>query len=128
MPRRSSLMTRDRVATEAAVELPELLFDRAELVSLDAQLDREWLVTNGLGGYASSSLCCANTRRYHGVLVAALSPPLGRTVLLARLDEELECGGQRCRLDTAEFQDGTIYPAGHQLLQRFVLHGNVPYW
>jgi len=108
--------------------LPELSFEREELAHLDFQLDREWLVTNGIGGYASSSLCCANTRRYHGLLVAALHPPVGRTVMLARLDEELEVAGRRVRLDTAEFHDGTIYPEGYRLLQRFALYGTVPVW
>ncbi|HET9426679.1 MAG TPA: amylo-alpha-1,6-glucosidase [Gemmatimonadaceae bacterium] len=49
--------------------------------------DTEWLVTNGLGGYASSSVSCGNTRRYHGLLVAALPNPYGRMVMLSQLDE-----------------------------------------
>src|SRR5512134_3840775 len=51
---------------------------------------REWLVTNNLGGYASASVTTANTRRYHGLLVAALNPPVGRAVLLSKLEEALE--------------------------------------
>lgn len=50
---------------------------------------REWLATNGIGGYASSSLAGANTRRYHGLLVPAFAPPLGRAVLLSKLEEEV---------------------------------------
>ncbi len=49
---------------------------------------REWLVTNGIGGYASGTVAGLLTRRYHGLLMAALKPPLGRTLLLAKLDEK----------------------------------------
>lgn len=111
-----------------SAHLAELTFEREELADLSFQLDREWLVTNGIGGYASSSLCCANTRRYHGLLVAALHPPAGRTVMLARLDEELEIQGERIQLGTAEFHDGTIHPQGYRLLERFALSGTVPVW
>ena len=50
---------------------------------------REWLVTNGIGGFASGTVAGLNTRRYHGLLLAALNPPLGRTMILARLDEQV---------------------------------------
>ncbi len=50
---------------------------------------REWLLTNGLGGYASSSLSGANTRRYHGLLVAALNPPAGRMVMVSKIEETI---------------------------------------
>ena len=55
--------------------------------------EKEWLVANGLGGYAAGTLIGANTRKYHGVLVAAHDPPAGRTLHLAKVDERLECGG-----------------------------------
>jgi glycogen debranching enzyme len=51
---------------------------------------REWLCTNGIGGFASGTAAGLLTRRYHGLLVAALQPPLGRTVLVAKLDEAVE--------------------------------------
>ena len=54
----------------------------------------EWLETNGLGGYASASVTGANTRKYHGLLVAALHPPVGRTVLINKLDEQVEADNQ----------------------------------
>src|SRR4051812_3162259 len=57
--------------------------------SADEALHHEWLVTNGLGGYASGTLCGAATRRYHGILVAALPAPLGRVMMLNHLSEEL---------------------------------------
>src|SRR5690606_3134258 len=61
----------------------------------DRLLTREWLVTNGLGGYASGSVAGAVTRRYHGLLVAALPAPLGRTVMLNYLAEDLGLPGGR---------------------------------
>ena len=54
----------------------------------NAFLAREWLVTNGLGGYASQSLLCAPTRRYHGLFVPDLPAPWGRTVMIPRFDDE----------------------------------------
>ena len=56
---------------------------------VQAGLNREWLVTNGLGGYASGSIVGATTRCYHGLLVAALRPPVERTVLGTKIDEEV---------------------------------------
>lgn len=67
----------------------DISFDASSLQNLDFSLQREWIVTNGLGGYASATLCSANTRRYHGLLVAALNPPVGRCVLLSKLEETL---------------------------------------
>ncbi|RDV84194.1 amylo-alpha-1,6-glucosidase [Ammonifex thiophilus] len=68
--------------------------------------EREWLVTNGLGGFASGTLVGANTRRYHGLLVAALNPPVRRCLLLAKLDERLTCGGVTYNLATNCTRDG----------------------
>ncbi len=55
----------------------------------DAEQQREWIVTNGLGGYASGTVCGVPTRRYHGLLIAALPSPLGRTMMLNRLHEQV---------------------------------------
>ena len=68
---------------DTIIERPLVAFGREVCGDLDAGVRREWLVTNGLGGYASSTLPGVNTRRYHGLLVAALTPPVGRTVLVA---------------------------------------------
>src|SRR3990172_579085 len=73
------------------------------LNNLNQALEREWLVKNGIGGYASSSLVGANTRSYHGLLVASLPPPWGRQALLAKLDEELEVEAQTYQLATNEY-------------------------
>ena len=75
---------------------------------------REWLVGNGLGGYASSTLCGSNTRAYHGLLVAALQPPKDRWLLLAFLDEEIEGHHLACHQ-----YPGAIYPQGYQYIREF---------
>jgi glycogen debranching enzyme len=62
-------------------------FGREICGNLSSAETREWLVTNGIGGYASGTVAGLLSRRYHGLLVAALQPPLGRTLLLAKLDE-----------------------------------------
>jgi len=87
--------------------------------TLEQALAAEWLYTNGLGGYASSTLCGCNTRRYHGLLVAALEPPVKRTVLVSKLDETLWVGQIPFELGTNEFRDGTFHPRGQQYLARF---------
>src|ERR1700674_122312 len=63
-------------------------WDGAQM-SRELLLNREWLVTNGLGGYASGTIAGAITRRYHGLLIAALSAPLGRTVMLSHVAEQV---------------------------------------
>src|SRR3712207_5374941 len=62
-------------------------------------VSREWLVTNGLGGYASGTVANIITRRYHGLLIAALPNPLGRVVLLNHLWERVRVGDTRVSLD-----------------------------
>jgi predicted glycogen debranching enzyme len=89
-------------------------------------LDREYLLTNGLGGYSSSSILGCDTRRYHGLLVAALKPPLDRRVLLSHLDEILVLAGQRHSLSTVEYRDG-FFPGGYTLLEEFCLDP-LPMW
>jgi predicted glycogen debranching enzyme len=81
---------------------------------------REWLETNGLGGFASSTLAGLNTRRYHGLLVAATRPPVGRTVLLSKLEETLVVAGRRYELSANQYP-GAVYPRGHQFMTRFRL-------
>jgi predicted glycogen debranching enzyme len=103
-----------------------LTFDREICRNLDAVLQREWLVTNGLGSYASGTVAGANTRRYHGLLVAALRPPVARTVLVAKVDEEVEYDQRTFYLGTNEYQDGTIHPGGFVHLERFTLEDGLP--
>jgi glycogen debranching enzyme len=81
---------------------------------------KEWLETNGLGGYASSTVEGMNTRRYHGLLVAALAPPIGRAVLLAKCEETLFLEGQPYELGCNQYP-GVVHPRGFQYLQEFRL-------
>jgi predicted glycogen debranching enzyme len=80
----------------------------------------EWLITNGLGGYSSSTVCGSNTRRYHGLLIAALKPPVGRMMLLQKLEETLMVGNKTCRLSVNEYP-GAIYPTGYEYMDGFRL-------
>jgi predicted glycogen debranching enzyme len=89
---------------------------------------REWLVTNGLGGYASGTVSGVLTRRYHGLLVAARRPPVARTVTLAKIDVEVDYDGARYALGANEYADGTIHPGGFRHLQSFAVEGTVPTW
>lgn len=90
-------------------------------------LDHEWLVTNGLGGYASGSIVGATTRSYHGLLIAALRPPVERYVLVNNLDEEVTFpGGETLQLGVNEYEDGTIHPHGMDYLISFTLEGDIP--
>ncbi|MDQ6671680.1 MAG: glycogen debranching enzyme N-terminal domain-containing protein, partial [Chloroflexota bacterium] len=95
---------------------------------LTAALRREWLVTNGLGGYASGTVAGVNSRQYHGLLVAALVPPVERTVLVGGSIDWVEYDGHRYPLSTHEYGDGTIDPRGHRYIQSFELEGTVPVW
>jgi len=85
-------------------------------------------VTNGLGGYASGTVALANTRRYHGLLVASLAPPAGRTLLVAKFDASVEYDGGRYELCANEFAGGTIAPQGFVHIESFALRGTIPTW
>jgi len=82
-----SARTRSRPRPGSPIDAPLVTFGREICGDLAAGLRREWLVTNGLGGYASGTLAGVLTRRYHGILVAALAPPVGRTMLVGGLVE-----------------------------------------
>jgi predicted glycogen debranching enzyme len=82
--------------------------------------EREWLETNGIGGYASGTISGTNTRRYHGLLVAATTPPLGRMVLLSKFEETLVVDGERFELSSNRYP-GIIHPQGHQFISEFRL-------
>ena len=81
---------------------------------------REWLETNGIGGFASSTITGLNTRRYHGLLTAALNPPSDRKVLLSKLEETLVIDGNRHELSCNQYPDA-VYPQGHLYLEEFRL-------
>ena len=100
--------------------------EAAVLHDLDSAIQREWLVTNGIGGYASGTVTGINTRRYHGLLVAALNPPLGRSVLLAKVDELVSVGGHTLEIGANEFHPDVIHPQGYTMLESVHLEGQVP--
>jgi len=91
-------------------------------------VEREWLVTNGLGGYAAGTIAGVLTRRYHGLLVAALQPPVGRSLLLAKVDEVVTYNGLMYPLFTNRWHDGELEPEGYLHLERFRLEGTTPVW
>ena len=95
-------------------------FGRDVCASLDEALTREWLETNGIGGFASSTIIGLNTRRYHGLLVAATKPPVGRLVLLSKLEETLIVGADRFELSANRYP-GVVYPQGYRFLSEFRL-------
>lgn len=89
---------------------------------------REWLVTNGFGGYASGTVAGQLSRRYHGLLVAALNPPLGRTLLVSNFEETISFDDQTYHLYTRQMHSGDIQPSGFLNLERFHLEGTTPVW
>jgi predicted glycogen debranching enzyme len=89
---------------------------------------REWLVTNGIGGFAMGTIAGSLTRRYHGLLVAALKPPLGRTLLLANLDELAVLREEEYKLYTSRWASGDVDPEGYRFLEGFRLEGTTPVW
>lgn len=101
---------------------------RGDLATFDLASNREWLVTNGLGGFASGTVGEANTRRYHGLLVAALAPPLGRTMTVAKLDVTARYCDNDYPLTSNEFADGSVEPPGYRHIERFRLEYGLPVW
>ena len=116
--------------------MPQKLFDFGREVCgyLPTAERREWLVTNGIGGFASGTIAGTLTRRYHGLLLAALQPPLGRTLLLTKLEETAEYdgiypgSGRFYPHDNNHWASGVIEPKGHHHIQRFHLEGTTPVW
>ena len=96
-------------------------FGKGEWRSFERGIEKEWLVTNGLGGYASATIIGANTRKYHGLLVASLSPPVRRTLLLAKLEERVAAGGRIYNLATNQ-TDGGVTEFGFVHLQQVSLN------
>jgi glycogen debranching enzyme len=89
---------------------------------------REWLVTNGLGSFASGTVAGILTRRYHGLLIAALEPPRKRTLLVTKVDEIASVGGETFMLGANRWRGGAVDPQGYTLLESFRLEGGVPFW
>jgi len=103
-------------------------FGREVCGNLEAAESREWLVTNGIGGYASGTIAGSMTRRYHGLLVAALQPPARRTQMVAWIDEFVRSGGAEFALATHRWASGAVEPTGFQHIEELRLEGTVPVW
>ncbi len=103
-------------------------FGREVCGNLDAAEAREWIVTNGIGGFASGTIAGCLTRRYHGLLIAALQPPVGRTQLVAGLDEIVRYAGAEYPLATHQWASGAVDPKGFLNIQSFRLEGMTPVW
>lgn len=103
-------------------------FGRSICSHLPAAESREWLVTNGIGGYACGTVAGHLTRHYHGLLVAALHPPVGRTLLLTRLEETVDYRQQQTPLYTNRWADHAMSPMGYPSIESFQLEGAIPCW
>ena len=107
---------------------PLLSFGRDLCCDLNEADSREWLVANGIGGFASGTISGILTRRYHGLLIAACKPPLDRKLLFTKLDETVIYGGETFELFANRWSDGSVNPTGFQLIEQFHLDGTMPVW
>lgn len=113
----------------AHVPLATTLIDLGRVVcNSDAAFNREWLVTNGVGGYAAGTIGGVRTRRYHGLLIAATTPPAERTFLLGESSPTAIYRGVRYSLAANEWKNGSLSPMGHLWLQRFYYEESMPVW
>ena len=87
----------------------------------------EWLTVNGVGGFASGTVCGANARRYHALLIAALPPPYGRMTLLSKVEETVIIGGERYELAANKYADHSVFPDGWRYIAEFAVWP-VPTW
>jgi predicted glycogen debranching enzyme len=99
----------------------QVRFDAKICRDLTRSSKKEWLLANGLGGYAMSTISGLNTRRWHGLLVAAMRPPVGRVVVLSKMEEALELAAGPLALDT-NFYPGVVHPRGFENLESFALY------
>jgi predicted glycogen debranching enzyme len=98
--------------------LPKMTLDRNVLSNLEKSISLEWVVANGLGGYASSTILGVNTRKYHGLLVPSFNPPVDRRVVLSKVDEHVLIEEEAYPLGTNEFIHG-FHPQGYRHLEGF---------
>ena len=105
-----------------------IVFGPGSCGALDEASKREWLVADGLGGYAMGTAGTLRTRCYHGLLVVAVHGPADRMMGLVALDPVLIVGDARIRLATHEWAGGAVDPKGHELLATFELDRGIPRW
>jgi predicted glycogen debranching enzyme len=106
----------------------EIRLGRQVCGALDQAAAREWLVADGLGGFAMGTAAGLRTRRYHGLLVVATAPPIGRHLALVALHPVLTVDNRRIRLATGEWAGGVVDPAGYLQLESFTLRDGLPVW
>src|SRR5215469_16163559 len=99
--------------------------DFAELGTVER---REWWLANGRGGYAAGTTALSLTRRYHGLLIAPVDPPLGRVLVLAKADATLTLDDVSHPLFTNRWAGGAIVPDGYREVDERRLHGTIPVW
>lgn len=97
-----------------------LNFDSEICTDFEAASKREWLETNGIGGFSSGTIAGANTRRYHALLTAAMRPPLGRITMLSKFEEALILDGKSFELSSNQYPNA-VYPNGYRYLKSFRL-------
>ncbi len=110
-------------------ELPDFIrCGRALCGDLIQAERREWWLANGLGGYAAGTVAGTLTRRYHGLLIAPVRPPLGRWLVFAKADATLVDGEREIPLFGNRWAGGVVNPPGHVHLESFRLEGRMPVW
>ena len=110
------------------VDLVPLRLGRDICGDLAAAERREWWLANGRGGYAAGTVALSLTRRYHGLLIAPVDPPLGRTLVLAKGDATATIDGVAYPLFTNRWRSGAVAPEGYRAIDEFTLDGTVPVW
>ena len=103
-------------------------FGRATSGTLEEAERREWWLGNGRGGYSAGTIAQTLTRRYHGLLVAPITPPLGRHLVFAKADATLLINDQSHALHTNRWASGAVSPLGHLHIESFTLQGRMPVW
>ena len=104
-------------------------YTRADWKTFSDGISKEWATTNGIGGYAGSSLIGAHNRTHQGYLIASLHPPIERYLILSKINEEISVNGQELSLETSQHLSGgrTVYKEGQQYLSAFTYDGNIHY-
>ena len=95
-----------------------ITIDNRDSIRSPEALNYEWLETNGAGGYASSSILQCHTRKYHGLLVANLSKPSGRHILVSKVEDSIEIAGRESFF-VSHLYPGYFFLGGQKILQRF---------
>src|SRR5438552_3637198 len=112
----------------AAAGNSSMTFPRTDFASASNAFERESLVTNALGGFACGTVAQANTRRYHGLLVASLQPPVQRVLMVSKVEVHVRYRNRSYELGSNEFAGGTISPRGFEVLSAFEDDEGLPVW